>query len=568
MTGTLLRPVILAVVPEAEVRAALDDVLRRRFGTDYAVILADTAAAGLQQLARCRDEGEHVAVVLARLRMDEMSGIEFQVRARELHRAARRIVIIDVGDRDAAGDLNQALTMNHIDMYFGQPWASPEEELFPVVGEALRIWAREHLPRYEKAVIVDDAGSSRGAWLASWLVRNGVAAGLHAADSPEGIALLSGALTGVHRLPGVLLWNGTVLTAPEDAQLAEALGAPTRPTRARYDVAIVGGGPAGLAAATYASSEGLSTIAIEQTAWGGQAGTTSKIRNYLGFQWGTTGAEFAERAERQAAQLGTEFVVARSATGVSADGADRILLLSNGDRITATSIVIAAGVSYRRLGIAAVDGLVGAGVFYGASASDALTMGGLRVFVLGGGNSAGQAASHLAAAGAQVTVVVRGASLATSMSDYLRREIEGSPGIRVHCNAEVIDAGGVHRLDELVIRDNTTGATTAEPADALFIFIGARPHTEWLGDALALDANGFLLTGQDLVDQRPHAWPLDERPPAWLETSLPGVFAAGDIRHGSTKRVAAAVGEGATAAMLVGSRRQNERTQPLVERRP
>jgi thioredoxin reductase (NADPH) len=563
MSEVAAQPVILAVAHDQAVRAALGEVLRRRFAADYTVSVAGTADEAVTLLEAHRDAGDPVALVLAQLRLGG-GGVEFLVRARDLHRSARRIIVLDVGDGGAAADLHQALTMNHIDMYFGQPWASPEEELYPVVGAALRAWAREHLPRYEKAVIVDETATGRGAWLRSWLDRNGVAAGLYLAESARGIELLAGELRDVSRLPAVLLWNGAVLVTPADDELAAALGAPTRPLRQHYDVAVVGGGPAGLAAATYASSDGLATIVVEQLAWGGQAGTSSKIRNYLGFQWGTTGADLAEAAERQAAQLGAEFVVARSVTGLSTDGEERTLTLSNGDRITATSVVIAAGVSYRRLGVPSVDALVGSGVFYGGHASDARTMGGLDVFVLGGGNSAGQAASNLAAAGARVTVVIRGSSLGPTMSDYLQRELAASPRIQLLCESEIIDAGGPEHLQHLVIR-HAGDTTTAVPADALFIFIGARPHTAWLGDMLALDKDGYVLTGQDLMEQQPSAWPLTDRPPAWLETSLPAVFAAGDIRHGSTKRVAAAVGEGSTAAMLVGScRRIPQRKDPAA----
>lgn len=288
-----------------------------------------------------------------------------------------------------------------------------------------------------------------------------------------------------------MLYDGRVLVDPVDAELAEALGARTRPARPRYDLAIVGAGPSGLAAAVYAGSEGL-----------------------------------------------------------RAEGPDRVVTLSSGDEVAAAAVVIAGGVTYRRLGVAAVDALVGAGVFYGAAPSEAQSMGGLDVFVLGGGNSAGQAAAHLANAGAHVTVLVRGTSLAASMSDYLVRELEGSQNVTVRFGTEVVGAGTDGRLDHLLLADRSSGTTTTAPADALFVFIGARPHTDWLDSVLALDANGFVLTGRDIVEQDPESWPL-ERAPAWLETSMPKVFAAGDIRHGSVKRVAAAVGEGSTAAILV-----------------
>jgi thioredoxin reductase (NADPH) len=544
-------PVILAVAPDDRLRAALGDVLGRRYGGDYNVLVVDSPSNGLQRLAGLRHEHARVAVLMAPLQMDEVGGIGFFDAARPLHPTARRIVMIGVGDVSVAGELMQALTLGHVDMYFGQPWASPEEELHPVVGEALRVWGREHQPRYEKAVIVDASGAPRGPRLRTWLERNTVATRLCAADSPEGRQLLAEHHVGGDRLPLIVLYNGTVLVDPADDELAEALGASTHAKRSRYDVAIVGGGPAGLAAAVYAASDGLSTVLIEQEAWGGQAGTSSKIRNYLGFHWGIGGAELAERANRQAEHFGVEYIVARSVVGLRADGPDRVLTLSNGETLSARAAVIAAGVAYRRIDVPAVDRLVGAGVFYGAAVSEARSMGGLDVFVLGGGNSAGQAAAHLAGAGARVTIVIRGASLAATMSDYLRREITASSSIRVVCNAEVVDAGGPERLDHLVIRDRSDGSTRVVNAQALFIFIGATPHTEWLGGALAIDELGFLLTGPDLIDRRPAAWSLD-RPPAWLETSTPGVFAAGDIRHGSTKRVAASVGEGSTAAMLVG----------------
>jgi thioredoxin reductase (NADPH) len=547
-----MTPAIVVTAPDAALRSALADVLSRRYGGDYRVIITGSPAGALEDLAGLREMGALVAVVLAPLRMAEPGGVAFFDAARRLHPMARRIAILEVGDVASAGELSQALTLSQIDMYFGQPWASPEEEVHPVVGEALRVWAREHQPRYAKAVIVDTKGAARGPQLGTWLERNSVVTTLHAADSPDGRQVLDRHRVAAGRLPVVALYDGRVLVDPADDELAEALGARTHPSRSHYDVAIVGGGPAGLAAAVYASSDGLHTAVIEQEAWGGQAGTSSKIRNYLGFPWGVGGADLAERATRQAEQLGAEYIVARSATGVRADGSDRIVVLSNGETVRARAVIIAAGVTYRRLGVPAVDALVGAGVFYGAAVSDARSMGGLDVFVLGGGNSAGQAAVHLASAGARVTIVIRAATLAATMSDYLRREIAAAPSINVLCASEVLDAGGTERLDHLVICDRSDGSRQHVNADAMFIFIGAVPRTEWLDGTLAIDDHRFLLTGPDLILHQPSAWRLD-RPPSWLETSSPDVFAAGDIRHGSTKRVAAAVGEGSTAAMLAGS---------------
>jgi thioredoxin reductase (NADPH) len=546
-----MNPAILAVVPDDRLRAALGDVLSRRYGSDYSVVIVEEPTDGLERLRRLRDDQTEVAVLLAPLRMAGDGGIAFFDAARRLHPTARRIAIIDVGDVSAAGDLSQALTLGQLDMFFGQPWASPEEELHPVVGDALRLWARDNQPRYEKATIVEASGALRGPRLRTWLERNTVATRLLTVDSPDGRGVLAKYHLAGDELPVIVLYDGRVLVNPPDDELAEALGASTHPTQTHYDVAIVGGGPAGLAAAVYAASDGLSTVLIEQEAFGGQAGTSSKIRNYLGFPWGVGGDELTERANRQAELFGAEYVVARSVSGLSANGSDRVLTLSNGDTLAARAVIIAAGVTYRRVNVPAVDNLVGAGVFYGAAVSQARSMGGLDVFVLGGGNSAGQAAVHLAQAGARVSVVIRGPTLAATMSDYLRREIAAADNILVVANSEIIDAGGPQRLERLVLGDRADGSTSDVKADALFIFIGAKPHTEWLGGTLAVDELGFLLTGPDLTQRQPSAWPLD-RPPAWLETSVPRVFAAGDIRHGSTKRVAAAVGEGSSAAMLVG----------------
>ncbi|MGD0985895.1 MAG: FAD-dependent oxidoreductase [Acidimicrobiales bacterium] len=543
-------PVLFAVATDETCRTALDVVLRRRFESDYSVVVSIDPADGLERLGRYRDSGEQVAIVVALFRMTGRDGIPFLIAAHHLHPSAQRVLMIGVGDVSAAHDLNQALTLNQVDFYFGVPWESPEEEVYPVLGEALRVWAREHQLRYNKAFIVDAPNAVRGAHLRGWLERNAVATTLLRADDPQGRELLAKHGVDVDRLPVAVLYDGTVLVDPREDELAEALGANTHPRQERYDAVIVGAGPAGLAAAVYAGSEGLRALVVEHESAGGQAGTSSKIRNYLGFPWGVHGGELAERASRQAGQLGAEFVVARAVTALRPEGADLLVTLSSGDDVIAATVVITGGVAYRRLGVPAVDALVGAGVFYGAAVSETRSMGGLEVFVLGGGNSAGQAAAHLANGGAHVTVLVRSASLATTMSDYLIREIDASPNISVRLETEVVGAGSDGQLDHLVLRNRTDGTTTTVAADGLFVFIGARPHTEWLQGVVSLDDHGFVLTGRDLIEADPRSWLL-ERSPYWLETSLAKVFAAGDIRHGSVKRVAAAVGEGSTAAMFV-----------------
>lgn len=544
---------LLAVATDGRCLEALAQALERRYEPDYSVSVASSPDEGSRRVRALRDAGEQVAVVIAQFRLGDSAGISFLIAAHEVFPGARRVLMIDVGDVTASQDLSQALTLNQIDSYFGQPWASPEEELYPVVNEALRLWARQHEPRYDKAYIVDAPGGLRGPKLRSWLERNTVTTQLFTSVQDEGRALLARYEMAGDELPVVVLHNGTVLVKPELDRLSQELGGRIRPSADSYDIAIVGAGPAGLAASVYAGSEGLATIIVEHDCVGGQAGTSSKIRNYLGFPWGVNGGELTERAWRQAEQLGAEVIVPRQVTGIWSEGDDRILTLSSGAEVKAAALVIAGGVTYRRLGVPAVDALIGAGVFYGAAVSEARSMGGLDVFVLGGGNSAGQAAAHLANSGANVMVLMRGASLEASMSAYLVREMKGSENITVRTETDVVGGGSSDRLEYLDLRDRRSGRTTTVVADVLCVFIGAHPNTDWMGGALALDEHGFILTGSDLDGPAGSSWPLD-RSPAWLETSMPKVFAAGDIRHGSVKRVAAAVGEGSTAAMLARER--------------
>jgi thioredoxin reductase (NADPH) len=520
-------PSIVVVASEPNSRDELIAAIERRFGVGYMVV----SLAGSEVSNESLDAVRPIAIALAPIGDADFSALNL-VGVHEP--GACRIAVVRVGDTSVAQALNQALTLGHVDYYVGQPWASPEEELYPVLSEALRVWADEQQLRFEKVTIVADPERSRGVALTTMLTRNGVTTRLLSCDSSEGMDLLTGPLAGV-ALPAVRLWDGRVLAAPTEAELAEALGAHTSPTAAEYDVAIVGAGPAGLAAAIYASSEGLRTVTVEGSAVGGQAGTSAHIRNYLGFPWGVRGADLAHSASRQSEQLGAEIIVTRTAVTLAANGRQRALTLSNGDVVRARCVILAGGVSYRMSGIETVDALVGHGVFYGSAAGEAAAMAGLQVAIMGGGNSAGQAAAHLASAGANVTVLIRGDSINKSMSEYLVQQLEGTSNVAIWTQVQAVAALGEGQLTGLVLAGPSGERTTLETS-ALFIFIGARPSTDWLQGVVDLDDHGFVLTGRDGAP--------------WLETSVPGVFAAGDIRAGSIKRVAAAVGEGSTASMM------------------
>ena len=541
--------VILAVDDDADALGTVERELRKRYGVDYEVVCAASPSAALRVLEQVRAGDGQVVLVLADLWMPELTGPELLSRAHRLHPSARRVVLVDWADRSAGEPLRRAVTLGQIDDVLAKPWAAGDEHFHQGISNFLYEWARQHRPGFEVFQVVGERWSARSHEIRDMLSRNSLLFSFHDADSADGRALLHRVGAGEADLPLVVTFDGTVLRHPSNAEIVEAMGVRTRPGRTGYEVGIIGAGPAGLAAAVSACSEGLRTVGLEQEAIGGQAATSSLIRNYLGFPRGISGSDLAARAFQQAGAFGADFVYGQ-VTGLRTDGHDRVVTLRDGGEITSRAVVIATGVTYRRLAVPALEALIGSGVFYGAAAAEAQALAGEEVFVVGGANSAGQAAVHLAKHAAQVTLLVRGDTLTRTMSDYLIRIVDATSNIAVRHQAEVIDGSGDDRLTSLVVKDRVSGATETVPAGALFVLIGAQPHTSWLPDAIQRDQPGFILTGTDLLAGPPTRWPL-ARAPLPFETSLPGVFAVGDVRHGSTKRVASAVGEGSVAVRQV-----------------
>jgi thioredoxin reductase (NADPH) len=546
------KPVIFAVDAGAESFLRIEYGLRRRYGVEYQVICETSAMWGMKRLKDLKAAGAAVALILADQWMPDIEGAEFLARAGRLFPTAKRAVLVEWGDRTTQEPVLRAMSLGHIDYYVNKPERPGDEYFHKMVAEFLYDWAKAHRPVFAEIRVVGERWSARSHELRDVLSRNGFLHEFHAAETEAGQQLLARLGKRSVKFPVAILYDGQVLEDPSNADLADAFGVNRPLGRRRFDLVIVGAGPAGLAAAVYGASEGLSTLIVEGEAIGGQAGTSSLIRNYLGFPWGVGGAELAKRATEQAWWFGAVFRFMRNVAALRSEGRELTLTLSDGTEVAGRAVVLATGASYRRLGVPSLEGLVGAGVFYGAAVTEAKAVTGQEVYVVGGANSAGQAALHLAEYASRVTLVVRGRSLSTSMSEYLIREIEAAQNIYVLFRTRVIDGGGEGRLEHLVLKDLESERTETVPAAALFVLIGAEPRTGWLPKEIVRDQQGYVVTGPDLLrDGRPPwGWPLG-RPPLPMETSMPGVFAAGDVRYGSVKRVASAVGAGANAVQSV-----------------
>jgi thioredoxin reductase (NADPH) len=544
-------PILFLVDDRPKVLEALAGDLERRFGRDHRILSDTSPGAALEALAGLAGRGEEVAVVVAGQKMAELPGVLFLLKAHELHPSAKRVLLVGRRDWTPENPAVRAMTLGQIDTYLFEPWLPVGRFLDLPISQVLADWVPSRGRSFEGIRIVGPRLGTRSHELRDMLTRMGIPHGWYSAGSAEGRRLLEEAGEDGARLPVVVFHSGQVFVDPSDAELVAALGFGTRPAAGAYDLVIVGAGPAGLAAAVYAASEGLDTLVVEPRAAGGQAGTSSMIRNYLGFPRGIGGGDLANRALEQAWLFGANLVLAQRATGLRVDGPRRLVRLSDGGEVAAEAVVVASGVAWRRLGVPRLEALVGAGVFYGAAGAEARAMEAQDVCVVGAGNSAAQAALHLARYAASVTLLVRGPDLGASMSDYLVQEIEQAPNVAVRLRTRVVDGVGGHRLEGLVLRCRGDGSTEEVPAAALFVMIGGEPRTEWLS-GVERDDRGYVLTGHDLLgpDGLPAGWPL-KRPPLLLETSIPGVFAAGDVRHRSVKRVASAVGEGAVAVQLV-----------------
>jgi thioredoxin reductase (NADPH) len=543
------KPVLLSVDDDPGVSRAVARDLRRRYGEEFRILRASSGDDALTALRELKLRGDAVAALLADYRMPQMNGIEFLEQAMDLFPRARRALLTAYADTDAA---IRAINVVDVDFYLLKPWDPPEEKLYPVVDQMIQAWRDSPDATVSDVKLVGHRWSAPSFRARDFLARNAVPYRWYSVDEPEGQRLLEAAGADADDVPVVITPDGVVLRSPTEAELAAVAGLSVEPSADFYDLIVVGGGPAGLGAAVYGASEGLRTVLVEREATGGQAGQSSRIENYLGFPDGVSGGQLAERARRQAAKFGAEMLLARDCVALEAHGSKRVLRFADGSSIAAHAVVLATGVSYRSLGVAGADGLTGRGVFYGSAMTEAAECADQKVFIVGGANSAGQAAVYFARYASSVHLLVRGKSLEESMSHYLIQQLAEIENVHVHTCTTVAEAHGSDHLEELTLLDAETGERTTYPASHLFVFIGGAPRTDWLDGSVIRDERGFIPTGPSLLEDggRPHGWTLD-RDPYFLESSLPGVFVAGDARSESVKRVASAVGEGAMAVTLV-----------------
>ncbi len=536
------RPYIMIIDDEPPALTAMLDALARRFGGDYQVVSHLQVTTALAELEKIKQDGNKVALIIADQWMPEMTGAEFLQRAHIVHPSAQRALLVAWGDKEASSIILQACSFGQMENYILKPWFPPEVHLYPLVEEFLSDWVRENRPMMELVRVIGTDPSPRAIEIILFFERNGIPCGYYQAESAEGKEYLQRAGVDGSRLPVVITFEGGCMIDPSNADLADEFGM-SELEETTCDLAIVGAGPAGLSAGVYSASEGLRTIFVERDVVGGQAGSSSLIRNYLGFPRGISGGELTRRAYQQAWLFGAKYALARAATGLRASGLDRIITLDDGAEIVSRAVLIATGANYRRLNIPSLDRFTGAGLYYVTGGMGRMFRN-KDVFIAGAGNSAGQAVSYLAKFARKVTLLVRGETLEKRMSDYLIQDISRLPNVEVRLQCEAIEGKGQTRLEKIVVKSHSTGKTETLPVAAFFVMIGALPHTEWLSNSVQRDKHGFIITGSDVTQK-------SSRQPLRFETSLPGVFAAGDVRHASVKRVASAVGEGSVAIHFI-----------------
>lgn len=544
------KPAIVSVDDDPQVLSAVGRDLRSRYAADFRVVGASSGAEALQTIAQLQARGDVVALFLVDQRMPEMSGTEFLLEARDIYPDAKRVLLTAYADTEAA---IQAINEVELDHYLMKPWDPPEDHLYPIVDDLIDDWSASVAPPFEGVRVAGTTWSLGSHDLKDFLARNQVPYRfLDIERDAEAAGMVDAATSGVGTLPVVFLPDGQVLVDPDRRALADSVGMRTEADRPFYDLVIVGGGPAGLAGAVYGASEGLRVALIEREATGGQAGTSSRIENYLGFPKGVSGMDLARRATAQATRLGAEIVTATEVTDIEVTGPTKVVKLSDGNELQCHAVLIASGMTVRTLSVPGYEQFHGAGVYYGAAASEAVTYRDREVYVIGGANSAGQGAMMFARFASVVHLVVRAETLELKMSQYLVDQIRGQENIEVHLHTQVVAVEGSHVVESITLRDLGTGAEETREASALFIFVGAVPHSAFVSDLVLCNDRGFIMTGADVAaaNQRESRWTLD-RDPYLLETSVPGIFAAGDVRHGVVRRVASAVGQGSVAISFI-----------------